>query len=166
MTLRITSRSRRSSSATTRTPDASVSHPSSGLRAASITFSLGNDMSFERLQPRLPERAVVLEPIRRWAQCPRLKVAVVFTAHHYPADQSGAFKCLDVLRDRVEGDRKWSSDLCYLCGPPGKRSENGAPRRIGHRCEHLIEQARIIFDHMVEVYPGPRRPVKLVSKNP
>jgi hypothetical protein len=64
--------------------------------------------------------------------------------------QSRAFQHADVLGDGVERNGEIACDL----GDPGigvrKPRQDGAPRRVAERVEHLVQPGRSIFTHMDE----------------
>ncbi len=60
----------------------------------------------ERPQARLPQRPLPLDPRRGVVERPGIEREMMFTPDHVPPHQPGPFEQADVLRDRIERDRK------------------------------------------------------------
>src|SRR2546428_936623 len=88
-----------------------------------------NQQRLERVEPRFPELAIVFEPPGCLPQRLGPEPEPVLAAADAPANQSCALQHLQVLRDRIEGNREPARDAADVALTPRQDAENGAAGR-------------------------------------
>ena len=110
---------------------------------------LSSEKCLQRVEPHLPELAVMIEPLRGIAKRLRIQTKAMLASDHRSFDQSGPLEDLDVFGDAIEGNREFIDDLADVCLAAGEFGQDGTARRIGDCSVDVIEVA---FNHSVEYY--------------
>lgn len=104
-------------------------------------------MLFERIDPVLPELAVVVDPGRRLLQRPGPSPQDVLTTHDLAADEARFFQAAHVLGDGVEGDIERLGQLGHP-GRSGAQAVQDRPARgVGYGVVGKTEPVAFIFTH-------------------
>src|SRR2546421_12292853 len=115
-------------------------------RRSSSRSAIAQD-ALQRVQPRLPERAVVIDPARGIAQVGWHEGDEVVAADDAAAHQPGSFEHLDVFRDRVQRDGKGASQLGDAPLAAAEVVQDGAARGVGKRAKGGVQDT---LNHSVE----------------
>src|SRR5437867_6869746 len=98
-----------------------------------------NQQRLERVEPRFPELAIVLEPPGCLPQRLGPEPEPVLAAADAAANQSRALQHLQVLRDRIEGNREPARAAADVALTPRPDAENGAAGRVGDGRVHPVQ---------------------------
>jgi len=98
------------------------------------------EVAAERLEPFLPEHAVVGDPVRGGPHRLRLEAAVVDATLLAARQQPGALEDAQVLRDGRQRDRERARQLRHGdVGRLGQPRQDRATRRIGEGAERGVQ---------------------------
>ena len=102
--------------------------------------------NYEAVEARIPQLAVLLQPVGHVLQRARLNLARPRLRLAGPQDQPTALEHLDVLRDGLDRHVERLGELVDRRGPRRQPGEDRAPRRIG---EGRVGGAEMIGQHAV-----------------
>ena len=116
------------------------------------------EISLQRVEPFLPERLVVRDPVGGRAHGPGHEPAVVHAALAPPCEQARALEHPEVPRDRRRGHGERPRELADRCVRRLHQSrQDRPPRRVGERVEGGVGAAARIVNHMVNYIAARRR---------
>src|SRR5829696_4281314 len=127
--------------------------------------AFGDDELFERVETRLPKRAIVLDPIGRRSQRPRTERAAMLAPYDSAVHQARALEHSHMLRHSGQRDLERLGDFGDEGVTLGEPSENRPARWVGQCAEYFVELGIVIFNHMVE-YAIRSCTVKSFKKDP
>src|SRR5207249_3298990 len=112
---------------------------SSATRAAVAALLLA-EQRLERIEPGIPEGAVMCQPAHRLAQRGGVQAQPVLTPADRACHQARALQDLHVLGHAVEADRETPGQRPDVRVAAGEHGENSAPRGIRDRTVHSIQE--------------------------
>src|SRR5258708_10083164 len=115
-----------------------------------------NNVLFQGVQPDIPEIPAVRNPRRWFAQRRRVKTTAVLAPNDLPPDQAGALQYQNVLRDRVERDRKRPRDFRDSSRLARQVRQHCPARGIGYGRENAVQNVCLMFNQRVEYIPTRR----------
>ena len=120
-------------------------------------FLPGEQIGFERIQARVPELFVTLEPGLGLAEALGTQAEDMLAAEDAALDEAGALEDFQVLGDGVEGDAKGAGDFGDSGGAGLEADKDFPAGRIGDGAEDAVERQVRIFNHTVEYYRASTR---------
>src|SRR5580700_5591737 len=116
--------------------------PGCGMRRRSFlaSFHFSRNVSFQSIEPKIPELAVVIEPGGGLLQGAGFESANMLTPPDLAAQQTCSLEHHNVLGNGVQGDREGLGNLGDGGRFPRQRLKDGTPRGIGHCGKYLVER--------------------------
>jgi len=108
-------------------------------------------MLVERVEPTLPEAAVALDPLRRFAHRTRDQPKLVHAAAFLAGDEADRLEDPQVLRDRRQRDFERRRQLSDASAAVGEAGDDRPPGGIGEGGEDRVERVRLSVNHMVNI---------------
>jgi hypothetical protein len=106
-------------------------------------------MARERVELRVPEAPVAVEPGRRGSEPCGHEATVLRPPLPPPGDEAGVLEHPEVLRDRRERDGEGRGELRHHRPAARQAGEDRPPRRARERGEDRIQGGGLTLNHVV-----------------